>query len=252
MFASNQVLIVPTEKNRSKNHFFSKQNENSIDDENGRSTPDITKIRSVPLVRISPPQMTNENLLDWDEEDRQGISFRRTKLIGNRQKNKTRQSLPKINEGNSLIVSPTSFDLNNSKRPTNFDLMEIRGQTLLHLAAKMAHDEILRLLICETSQASLLYNSRGQTPLLCAIEAGATSTATILMEQDPLSLLSKDSIGSNVFHYATEQRNDVLLSRAISLLKRLSSGTARMMVSLYFFFHYKPEDRITFLGFSSL
>jgi hypothetical protein len=51
------------------------------------------------------------------------------------------------------------------------------------------------------------------------------------MEQDPISLTCKDNIGSSVFHYATEQCNDIVLSRAISLLKRLSSSTARVTVS---------------------
>ncbi|CAF3057365.1 unnamed protein product [Rotaria sp. Silwood2] len=87
------------------------------------------------------------------------------------------------------------------------------------------------MLINETSHANSLLNTRGQTPLLCAIEAGSTSTATLLMEQDPLSLTCKDNIGSSVFHYATEHCNDIVLSRAIALLKRLSSSAARVTVS---------------------
>jgi ankyrin repeat protein len=114
------------------------------------------------------------------------------------------------------------------------DTGELQGQTLLHLAAKLGHEEIVRMLISETSQASILLNTRGQTPLLCAIEAGSTSTATLLMEQDPLSLTCKDNIGSSVFHYATEQCNDIVLNRAISLLKRLSSSAARGTVSKSF------------------
>ena len=69
-------------------------------------------------------------------------------------------------------------------------LQEIRGQTLLHLAARLGHDEIMRLLISETSQASILMNKTGQTPLLTAIEAGSTSTATLLMESDPRSIIA--------------------------------------------------------------
>ncbi|CAF4411365.1 unnamed protein product, partial [Adineta steineri] len=84
------------------------------------------------------------------------------------------------------------------------------------------------MLISETSHANTLLNIRGQTPLLCAIESGSTSTATLLMEQDHLSLTCKDNMGSSVFHYATEQCNDIVLSRAIALLKRLSSSASRI------------------------
>ena len=119
------------------------------------------------------------------------------------------------------------------KREGSLDTGDSQGQTLLHLAAKLGHEEIMRMLITETSHANILLNTRGQTPLLCAIEAGSTSTATLLMEQDPLSLTCKDNIGSSVFHYATEQCNDIVLSRAISLLKRLSSSAARVTVSEY-------------------
>jgi len=48
---------------------------------------------------------------------------------------------------------------------TENELKEGRGQTLLHLAARLGHDEIMRLLICETPQASMLMNTKGQTPV---------------------------------------------------------------------------------------
>ncbi len=116
------------------------------------------------------------------------------------------------------------------KREGSLENGDAQGQTLLHLAAKLGHEEIMRMLINETSHANILLNARGQTPLLCAIEAGSTSTATLLMEQDPVSLTCKDNIGSSVFHYSTEQCNDIVLSRAIALLKRLSSSAARVTV----------------------
>jgi hypothetical protein len=116
--------------------------------------------------------------------------------------------------------------------PTINSYKDLRGQTLLHLAARLGHDEILRLLICETSQASILMNTRGQTPLLIAIESGSTSTATLLMESDPRSIIVSDNNGSSVFHYACEHCNDVVLNRAIALLKRLSSTSDRIIVSL--------------------
>ncbi|CAF3155589.1 unnamed protein product [Rotaria socialis] len=105
---------------------------------------------------------------------------------------------------------------------------EIRGQTLLHLAARLGHDEILRLLISETSQASVLMNAKGQTPLLTAIEAGSVSTATLLMEADPRSIIANDDNGSSVFHYACEHCSDVVLHRAITLSKRLNSTSDRI------------------------
>jgi hypothetical protein len=110
---------------------------------------------------------------------------------------------------------------------------ESRGQTLLHLAARLGHDEILRLLICETSQAGMLMNARGQTPLLTAIEAGSTSAATLLMESDPRSITVSDDNGSSVFHYACEHCNDIVLNRAIALLKRLNSTSDRITVSFF-------------------
>ncbi|CAF3558235.1 unnamed protein product [Rotaria sp. Silwood1] len=105
---------------------------------------------------------------------------------------------------------------------------EVRGQTLLHLAARLGHDEIMRLLICETSQASMLMNKKGQTPLLTAIEAGSISTATLLMEADPRSIIASDINGSSVFHYACEHCSDVVLHRAIALSKRLNSTSDRI------------------------
>lgn len=107
---------------------------------------------------------------------------------------------------------------------------EARGQTLLHLAARLGHDEIMRLLISETSQASMLMDSKGQTPLLTAIEAGSTSTATLLMESDPRSIVASDDNGSSVFHYACEHCNDVVLHRAMALSKRLNSTSDRITV----------------------
>ena len=46
--------------------------------------------------------------------------------------------------------------------------MKLQGQTLLHLAAKLGHEEIMRMLINETSQANILLNtSRTNTITLC-------------------------------------------------------------------------------------
>ncbi|CAF4525680.1 unnamed protein product [Rotaria sp. Silwood2] len=107
-------------------------------------------------------------------------------------------------------------------------LKEVRGQTLLHLAASLGHDEIMRLLVCETSQASMLMNKKGQTPLLTAVEAGSISTATLLMEADSRSIIVSDVNGSSVFHYACEHCSDVVLHRAIALSKRLNSTSDRI------------------------
>ncbi|CAF4387969.1 unnamed protein product, partial [Adineta steineri] len=65
-----------------------------------------------------------------------------------------------------ITIAPTSYK-------------DLRGRTLMHLAARLGHDDILRLLISETSQASTLMNTRGQTPLLTAIEAGSSNSAIL-------------------------------------------------------------------------
>jgi hypothetical protein len=217
----------------------------------------LSMMKAIPSVRISPPQPIIDSLLDWDDED-QRFGRRPTFIRHRQQKQKQfHERLARIQEGVaqhqlttvSAIVSapitdipgtqssanttdhPTTTTAIGIKREGSLETGDLQGQTLLHLAAKLGHEEIMRMLINETSQASILLNTRGQTPLLCAIEAGSTSTATLLMEQDPLSLTCKDSIGSSVFHYATEQCNDIVLSRAISLLKRLGSSHIRMTVS---------------------
>jgi len=216
----------------------------------------LSVIKTIPSVRISPPQPMIDSLFDWDDEDRR--FGRRQAFIRHRQQQQKQfhERLARIQEGVvqeqmstvSAIVSAPIVDAPGTQAPSNaidhtttiattikregsLDTGDLQGQTLLHLAAKLGHEEIMRMLITETSQVNILLNTRGQTPLLCAIEAGATSTATLLMEQDPLSLACKDNIGSSVFHYATEQCNDIVLSRAISLLKRLSSSAARVTVS---------------------
>lgn len=222
----------------------------AIDQRLTSSDQKLSVMKNIPAVRISPPQPVFDTLLDWDDEDRH--FGRRPTFI--RRRHQYQERLARIRENETLqnptvsvLVSAPIIDLSGTtgqggsfsaaepttsnvakQREGSLETGETQGQTLLHLAAKLGHEEIMRMLISETSHASILYNHRGQTPLLCAIEAGSTSTATILMEQDPLSLTCKDNIGSSVFHYATEQCNDIVLSRAISLLKRLSSSAARM------------------------
>lgn len=206
----------------------------------------LSATRSNPLVRINPPERILDNLNDWEDEDRR---FGRRIPITRRQKYK--EPLPRIQEDERehpsvfaivsapIVQLPTALTFQSimdhslaPKQEGSTDSAEPQGQTLLHLAARLGHEDIMRLLLNETSHANSLFNNRGQTPLLCAVEAGSTSTATLLMEQDPLSLTCHDNIGSSVFHYATEHRNDLVLSRAISLLKQLSSSTARSTVSL--------------------
>ncbi|CAF3890334.1 unnamed protein product [Adineta steineri] len=114
-----------------------------------------------------------------------------------------------------ITIAPTSYK-------------DSRGRTLIHLAAHLGHNDILRLLINETSQASTLANTRGQTPLLTAIEAGSSNSAILLMECDPRSIIVTDNQRSSVFHYACEYSNDIVLNRAIALLKRLNSSSDRI------------------------
>lgn len=204
----------------------------------------LSSMKSNALMRINPPERIIDNLNEWDDEDRR---FGQRKLIVRRPKYK--EPLPRIQEDEreppsifAIVSAPivqlpaalTSQTANDhilpQKSDGSTDSSEPQGQTLLHLAARLGHEDIMRLLVNETSHASSLLNNRGQTPLLCAIEAGSTSTATLLMEQDPNALACNDNIGSSVFHYAAEQRNDLVLSRAIALLKQLSSSAARSTV----------------------
>ncbi|CAM4783487.1 unnamed protein product [Rotaria magnacalcarata] len=178
----------------------------------------ILAMKTIPSVRISPPQQLHDSCFDWDDEDRRFalVSAPTIELPGG-------QSTLNLNH-HTMTVS--------AKREGSLDTGELQGQILLYLAAKLGHEEIMRKLITKTSHTSSLLNTRGQTPLLCAIEAGSTLTATLLMEQDPMSLTCKDDIGSSVFHYATEHCNDIVLSRAIALLKRLSSSAAQLTAEM--------------------
>ncbi|CAF3499684.1 unnamed protein product [Rotaria sp. Silwood1] len=262
-----QIFIIPPKQSRTKKSLKASKSDKSTQDENisqsvsntpineqTKSSSDnkLAVMKTIPSVRISPPQPIIDSLFDWDDEDRrfgQGSKFGR-----NRQKQQQKQiyeKLSRIQESvgqqqqqqhaalPAIVSAPivelpgaqstsNANDHTTSKREGSLDVGEQQGHTLLHLAAKLGHEEIMRMLITETSHANSLLNTRGQTPLLCAIEAGSTSTATLLMEQDPLSLTCKDNIGSSVFHYATEHCNDIVLSRAIALLKRLSSSAARV------------------------
>lgn len=270
----SQIFIIPPKASRGHKPLAVTNSEQSTrDDKVSHSVPDtpmsvptlsssdnkLSSFKVIPSVRISPPQQIVDSLLDWDDDDR--YFGRPSTIIRHRRQRQFQEKLARIQEGVvqsqsstvSAIVSAPVVEAPNGQTTTNatdhptatspttlkqegsLETGEIQGQTLLHLAAKLGHEEIMRVLINETSQASMLSNARGQTPLLCAIEAGSTSTATLLMEQDPLSLACKDNIGSSVFHYATEQCNDIILSRAISLLKRLSSSNARGTVCNHFF-----------------
>ncbi|CAF3688018.1 unnamed protein product [Adineta steineri] len=210
--------------------------------------PSDTKL-SIPSIRIKPPKLVFDSFSDADDED-QDFGRRPTFIQRRRQKYKeplvsikedSKQQQKKQQPSVAAIVSAPIVELTNglmtlnaadymlsSRREESTNSNDTQGQTLLHLAAKLGHEEIMRMLISETSHANTLLNIRGQTPLLCAIESGSTSTATLLMEQDHLSLTCKDNMGSSVFHYATEQCNDIVLSRAIALLKRLSSSASRI------------------------
>jgi ankyrin repeat protein len=217
--------------------------------EHKRSSSDqkLSTIKTNPLIRINPPERILDNLFEFDDEDRR---FGRRVPSIRKSRQKYKEPLPRIVEDEPQrtsvtalvsapivelpagLISSTNIDHTvTPKQDGSTDSTAPQGQTLLHLAARLGHEDIMRMLISETSHANLLLNNRGQTPLLCAIESDSTSTATLLMEQDPLSLTCKDSIGSSVFHYAAEHCNDTVLSRSISILKQLNSSTARLTVN---------------------
>ena len=265
----SQIFIIPPKQPRKHRPLAISNSDKSPREENvSQSVPEtpireqtksssdnkLSVTKTIPFVRISPPQPIIDGLLDWEDEDRH--YGRRPTFIRRQQQQQFHERLARIQEGvaqqhhstvSAIVSAPiielpggqiTSTAIDHTiitttapRREGSMDTGDLQGQTLLHLAAKLGHEEIMRMLINETSHANVLLNTRGQTPLLCAIESGSTSTATLLMEQDPLSLTCKDNIDSSVFHYATEQCNDIVLSRAISLLKRLSSSAARVTVS---------------------
>ena len=190
-------------------------------------------------MRITAPQLAFDGASDGEDDD----PYPPRRAVNNaRQRRKYREPPPSIREDDSKytafsaivsapIVRATSEQRLEAPRNECTDSDGVQGQTLLHLAATLGHEEIMHLLISETSHANTLLNARGQTPLLSAIEAGSTNTATLLMVQNPSSLTCKDHTDSGVFHYAAEHCNDIVLNRAISLLKRLGSTVARLTVS---------------------
>ncbi|UJR29721.1 hypothetical protein I4U23_017270 [Adineta vaga] len=82
-----------------------------------------------------------------------------------------------------FIHAGTSLELTNK---TNSDLSN--GETLFHLSSRLGHEYILRRLIEETPYGTRLTNSKGQTPLLCAIQSSHSSTAIFLMDIDPITI----------------------------------------------------------------
>jgi len=118
--------------------------------------------------------------------------------------------------------------------PISNNCNSYKGETLIHLSARLGHEHILRRLIEETSYATRLTNGQGQTPLLCAIQSSYSSIATFLMEIDPLTITVHDNDHNSVFHYAANLCDDIVLSRAISLIKRLNNPHQRIQVNIFF------------------
>jgi len=114
-----------------------------------------------------------------------------------------------------------------------------KGETLIHLSSRLGYEHILRRLIQETLFATRLTNAKGQTPLLCAIQSSYSSIATYLMEIDPITITVYDNDHNSVFHYAANLSDDIVLSRAISLIKRLNNPHERIKVNIYFYFCFK-------------
>ncbi|CAF3681673.1 unnamed protein product [Adineta steineri] len=124
-----------------------------------------------------------------------------------------------------IMPQPVFISLTSNDQEDEKDIIPITGQTLLHIAAKLPdHDDIVRVLIGENNNMTSLVNSNGQIPLLCAIQAGNTLTAQLLVEADPHSLITLDNRKSSVFHYCCETKNDLLLASMLNLLRRLSAN----------------------------
>lgn len=96
---------------------------------------------------------------------------------------------------------------------------------LVHLAAKIPdHEDVVRVLMGEHANMTVITNSDGQIPLLCAIQGGSTLSAQLLLEADPHSITTIDKNKSSVFHYCCQQKDNVLLANLLNRLKRLSSN----------------------------
>lgn len=257
----NQVVLIPPKGRR---RLSMSTYDNIYQKSGGNASPislrtiderPTAKLDSQNPMRINAPQPIWDSSIEWDDDDQQHARFRHRSFSFRHRRKQYEKPVPvptvKTDDDDqstyavvSAVVSAPIVKLPNeyrqsdsldmiaaSKRKESTDTNENQGQTLLHLAAILGHEEIMRILVGEVSHMNNLINGRGQTPLLSAIEAGSTSAATFLMSQDPITLTGRDHNGSSVFHYATEFCNDIVLIRAISLLKRLNSGTARFIVS---------------------
>jgi len=107
-----------------------------------------------------------------------------------------------------------------------------KGETLIHLSSRLGYEHILRRLIQETLFATRLTNAKGQTPLLCAIQSSYSSIATYLMEIDPITIIVYDNDHNSVFHYAANLSDDIVLSKAIYLIKRLNNPNQKIKVNI--------------------
>ncbi|CAF0896794.1 unnamed protein product [Adineta steineri] len=134
--------------------------------------------------------------------------------------NSNRSTEQFIRAGNCLTTVASLNNLNENKIYTN-------GETLIHLSSRLGHEHILRRLIQETPYATRLTNGKGQTPLLCAIQSSYSSTASFLMDFDPLTITVSDKKKNSIFHYSAYLSNDIVLSKAIILIKRLNSQHLR-------------------------
>jgi hypothetical protein len=56
------------------------------------------------------------------------------------------------------------------------------------------------------------------------------------MEVDPLPITVHDNHQNSAFHYATNLCDDIVLSRAISLIKRLKNPHKRIQVNIFLCF----------------
>lgn len=168
-----------------------------------RYLPGTTKTRPSEMSVVQAPPLNTNHLLNAAKQN----------------------TLPTVFDNRYSSMAENRFNANLQQKNE-----ESYGDTLLHLTARLGHDEIMRVLINETSQATILLNQQGQTPLLLAIERGSTSTAILLMDANPRSIVLADNNQSSVFHYACEYLNEIVLQRAIVLSKRLNSTSDRFTV----------------------
>jgi hypothetical protein len=198
---------------------------------NSRLSLNLNNRSSIHFVQSAKNRSLSENIFD-DQFENYYFSKRRKSSVQCAKIVVIEYSSNENRSNGQLIRAGTCSTpiLNNLNDKLNLS----KGETLIHLSSRLGYEHILRRLIQETSFATRLTNAKGQTSLLCAIQSSYSSIATYLMEIDPITIIVYDNDHNSVFHYAANLSDDIVLSKAIYLIKRLNNPNQKMKVNIYF------------------